>query len=90
MSEGFYDMGSMTVLRLALVFFLLSPGVLFRIPPRGSCYVAAAVHAVLFVLLLRLVAPYTAAVAEGFQGTPAKPAAPAKPAMPAAAPPMKA
>lgn len=53
-------------LTLAVLFFVLSPGVLLRIPPRGGYRMVAAVHAILFAVLLRLVAPYTAVIAEGF------------------------
>ena len=35
-------------LYLALLFFVLTPGVLFRLPPGGHKMVVAAVHAVLF------------------------------------------
>ena len=32
----------------AILFFVLSPGVLFRLPKNGSKYVVAGVHAVIF------------------------------------------
>ena len=35
----------------ALLFFVLSPGVLVRIPPNGSKLVVAAVHTVVFALV---------------------------------------
>lgn len=53
-------------LTLAVLFFVLSPGVLLRVPPRGGHLLVAAVHALVFALALRLVAPYTAIIAEGF------------------------
>jgi hypothetical protein len=36
----------------AVLFFLLSPGVLLRIPSKGSVMAAAAVHAVVFGVVL--------------------------------------
>ena len=35
----------------ALLFFVLSPGILVRIPPNGNKRVVAAVHAVVFGLV---------------------------------------
>ena len=36
----------------AILFFLLSPGVLLRLPPKGSKMMVAAVHALVFALIL--------------------------------------
>lgn len=36
----------------AILFFVLSPNVLLRLPPKGSTKVVAAVHAVVFGLVL--------------------------------------
>jgi hypothetical protein len=52
----------------ALLFFLLSPGVLLTLPPgsrgvfmsRQTSLVAAAVHALVFVFALKLLYPYVA------------------------------
>lgn len=38
----------------ALLFFVLSPGVLLSLPAGGSCCVKAAVHAVVFALVYQL------------------------------------
>ena len=38
----------------AVLFFVLSPNVLLRLPPKGSTIVVAAVHAVVFGLVLLL------------------------------------
>lgn len=35
----------------AILFFLLSPGVLLSLPPKGSKLVVAGVHAVVFALI---------------------------------------
>jgi len=40
-----------TSLYAAILFFLLSPGVLLSIPPKGSKITMAAVHAVVFMIL---------------------------------------
>jgi hypothetical protein len=36
---------------VAVLFFLLTPGILLRLPPGGSKYTVAAVHAVVFVIV---------------------------------------
>ena len=36
---------------VAVLFFLLTPGVLLRLPPGGSRWVVAATHAVVFALV---------------------------------------
>ena len=41
----------------AVLFFVLVPGVLVSLPPGGSRYVVAAVHAVVFVLAAHFVLP---------------------------------
>jgi len=35
----------------AILFFLLTPSILLRLPPTGSKYTVAAVHAVVFALI---------------------------------------
>ena len=39
---------------VAVLFFLLTPGILLRLPPTGSKYTVAAVHAVVFVIVYHL------------------------------------
>jgi hypothetical protein len=39
---------------VAVLFFLLTPGILLRLPPGGSKYTVAAVHAVVFVIVYHL------------------------------------
>jgi len=39
------------ILFLAALFFVLSPGVLLRLPARGDVYTVAAVHAAVFALV---------------------------------------
>jgi hypothetical protein len=36
---------------IAVLFFLLTPGVLVRLPPKGSIYLVAAVHALIFAAI---------------------------------------
>lgn len=38
----------------AILFFILSPGVLLRLPPKGSKFVVVATHAVIFAIILGL------------------------------------
>jgi hypothetical protein len=42
------------LLLLAVLFFLLTPGVLLTLPNKGSKYTVAATHAVVFVLVAYL------------------------------------
>ena len=37
---------------VAVLFFVLSPGVLLSLPPKGSLMMKAAVHAVVFAVIL--------------------------------------
>lgn len=39
---------------IAVLFFVLTPGVLVRLPPGGSKWVVAATHAVIFALVYHL------------------------------------
>lgn len=41
-------------LYIALLFFLLTPGVLLSLPPRGKKLTVAFVHTVVFVIILQL------------------------------------
>jgi hypothetical protein len=41
-----------------LLFFVLSPGVLLRLPPNGSKYVVAFVHALVFAVVFSLSLKY--------------------------------
>lgn len=38
----------------AILFFILSPGILLRLPPKGSKFVVAATHAVVFAIVMGL------------------------------------
>jgi len=38
----------------AILFFLLSPGVLLRLPPKGSKFVVVATHAIIFAIVMGL------------------------------------
>jgi len=51
-----------------ILFFVLTPGVLLRLPKKGSIYVVAGVHALVFGALLWLLAKFVLNVNfEGFQ-----------------------
>ena len=50
---------------LVFLFYVLSPNVLLRIPPNGSKYVVAFVHAVVFALVYY----YTSGYVSGLLGT---------------------
>jgi hypothetical protein len=44
-------MSLLVSLYAALLFFLLTPSILLSLPPKGSKYVVAAVHALVFALI---------------------------------------
>jgi uncharacterized membrane protein YdbT with pleckstrin-like domain len=46
-----YIMNWATTIYAAILFFVLTPGVLLRLPPSGSKLVVAGVHAVVFALV---------------------------------------
>jgi len=52
----------------ALLFFVFSPSVLVSLPPKGSVYVVAATHALLFGFLFFLTARYMLEI-EGFKAS---------------------
>jgi hypothetical protein len=71
------------LLYVAVLFFVLTPGVLLSLPPRGSKMAVAATHAVVFAVLYHLThkaAWRLAMQLEGFQNAP--PAMPNMPNMP--------
>jgi hypothetical protein len=39
-------------LYVAILFFLLTPGILLSLPPKGGKYVVAIVHAIVFAIVL--------------------------------------
>ena len=45
----------MYLLTTALLFFVLTPGVVLSLPPGGSLYVVAATHAVVFAVVHKIV-----------------------------------
>ena len=47
-------MSILVIIFSALLFFVLSPGVLVRLPPNGSKLVVAAVHSVVFAVVFAL------------------------------------
>ena len=49
-----YTMSVIMFIYAALLFFLLTPAILFRIPPNGNKYTVAIVHALIFALIWQL------------------------------------
>lgn len=47
-------MNHLMTIFVALLFFVLTPGVLITLPPKGSKLVVAATHAVVFALVLHV------------------------------------
>lgn len=63
------------MLYVALLFVVLTPGVLLRLPPKGSLLMAAVVHAVVFSLVVYLTSSYVrglTASLSGFEDMPCK------------------
>ena len=48
-------MNILMLLYIALLFFVLTPGILLTLPPNGDKYTVAAVHSIVFVIVLALV-----------------------------------
>jgi hypothetical protein len=55
-----------------ILFFILSPGVLLRLPPKGDKVTTAVVHAIVFSILFSLVLMFVqkVIVKEGYEGGP--------------------
>jgi hypothetical protein len=51
-------MNSLVAFYSAILFFLISPGILLRLPPNGGKMTVAIVHSVVFGLLLYLTSGY--------------------------------
>lgn len=70
-----YIMNWATTIYAAILFFVLTPGVLLRLPPSGSKLVVAGVHAVVFALVYHFThkmvwkASFGMLGHEGFKGT---------------------
>jgi len=62
-----------------VLFFILTPGILVSLPPKGSKMVVAATHALVFSLLFcvtcKMVLKFTRGALEGMTPTPATPKA---------------
>jgi hypothetical protein len=61
---------------VAVLFFLLTPGILLSLPPKSSKYVVAFVHAIVFAVVLHFSGSFISSCAsvisvkEGVQGQP--------------------
>jgi hypothetical protein len=67
-----YKMSLLCSLYVAILFFLLTPGVLLRIPKGGSKYAVAGLHALIFGVILYLTRRFVwrlSASLEGFDAT---------------------
>jgi hypothetical protein len=67
----------------ALLFFVLTPGVLLSLPPKSSKMVVAATHAIVFAFVFQITQTFVINYAmkmEGFQETRNGGSGPAKPA----------
>jgi phosphotransferase system glucose/maltose/N-acetylglucosamine-specific IIC component len=66
---------------VGILFFILTPSILLRLPPKGSKYTVAAVHALVFAVLFYFTASYTMRLfskMEGMTGGTKKPTATTK------------
>jgi uncharacterized BrkB/YihY/UPF0761 family membrane protein len=58
-----------------ILFFLLTPGILLRLPPNGNKWVVASVHGVVLAIILWVACKYYKSYLEGFKGGALYPAA---------------
>jgi hypothetical protein len=56
------------MLYVAVLFVALTPGVLLRLPPKGSLLTAAVVHAVVFSLVVYLTSSYVRGLTASISG----------------------
>ena len=56
-----------------ILFFILTPGILLRLPPKGNKYTVAVVHGIVLVLLLFLAGKYFSKNLEGNKNREKKP-----------------
>ena len=80
-------MNVLMILYVFVLFFVLTPGILVTLPPKGSKMVVAAVHAIVFSLILwathKMVWKFTSKTLEGLTPSPAPvPASVSKRTMP--------
>lgn len=61
-------MNLIVALYCAIIFFVLTPGVLLRIPPNGSKFVVAAVHAVVLGVVLYFTEKFVWKLSLGLEG----------------------
>ena len=74
-------MNVLMILYVFVLFFVLTPGILVTLPPKGSKMVVAAVHAIVFSLILcvtyKMVLKFTGKTLEGLTPSPAPAPSPA-------------
>jgi len=61
-------MNWVTTIYSAILFFVLVPSVLLRIPPKGSKYMVAAVHAIVFALIWHFTCKFVWRMSVGLEG----------------------
>lgn len=73
-----------TFLFTAVLFYVLTPGILLSLPPKGSKMMVAATHALVFALVFQLTHKMVLQMLkrfEGFQGVPSPMQPPMQPSM---------
>ena len=61
-------MNWIVTLYIALLFFILTPAVLIRLPPKGSKYTVAAFHAIVFGLIFHFTGKIVWRLSRGLEG----------------------
>ena len=61
-------MNLIVALYSAILFFVLSPNVFLRLPPKGSKFIVTAVHALLFALVLYFTQKWVWKLSVGLEG----------------------
>jgi len=64
----YIDMNLTVAIYTAILFFVLSPNVLLRLPPNGSKLVVAGVHALVFAVVLYLTQKLVWQLSVGLEG----------------------
>lgn len=74
-------MNLMMLAYIAVLFYVLTPGILLRVPANGGKMTVAAVHAVVFAIAYHFTHKAVWRMTEGFQAMPPAMAGSKKPAM---------
>jgi hypothetical protein len=60
-------MNLLSALYVGLLFFVLTPGILVSLPPKGTKYAVAAFHSIVFALVFHFTHPFVSKLTRGFQ-----------------------